>query len=109
MITPEVLKEFKERMHITHSGEDDNLKRLLSFSASYVKSRCGEFDLQAEDEISIRAKELIFERSRFAYNDALEFFEDSFLSDIHSLGFDMAMKEGVTDAPTIQATENGFR
>lgn len=101
MITPEMLKEFKGRMKITHSAEDDNLTRLLSFSASYVKSRCGDYTALDDEEITNRAEELIFERARFAYNDALEYFEDSFLSDIHSLGFAIAAKEGAADAPTV--------
>lgn len=109
MITPDVMEEFKERMHITHNAEDGNLNRLLSFSTSYVKSKCGSFNISGDEEIDTRAKELVFERTRFAYNDALEYFEDSFLSDIHSLGFDIAVKEGENVAAAIQATENRYR
>jgi len=90
MITDELLKEFKERMHITHGSEDDNLKRLLSFSISDLHDKCGHFDV-AENK---RAKELVFERTRYAYNDALEFFDNNFLSQINSLGLTLAAKEG---------------
>lgn len=96
MITPDILEEFKERMHITHYSEDSNISRLLSFSCAYLKQVCGEFDLTNE-----RAKELVFERTRFAYNDALEYFDDSFSSQIHSLGMEIALKEGEYDAPTL--------
>ncbi|WP_112182738.1 phage gp6-like head-tail connector protein [Paraliobacillus zengyii] len=85
-------------MHISHSGEDDNLKRLLSFSYAYVESKCGAFELQGETTIDIRAMELVLERTRYAYNDAVEYFEDNFLSDINSLGIDMIFaEEGDTD------------
>lgn len=86
MITEELLKQFKDRMHIFHEGEDDNLKELLSFSISFVESKIGEFDI----EENLKAKELVFERSRYAYNDAVEYFEDNFLSEIISLSLEMA-------------------
>lgn len=98
-ITLELLQEFKDRMHITHSSEDDNLKRLLSFSYLYIKSKCGYIDIYELSDINQRAKELVFERSRYAYNDALEYFEDNFLSDITSLAIDnLPIEEGDTDA-----------
>lgn len=76
-------------MHISHNGEDSNLEKLLSFSIAYVKSKCGEFDLSGKTNLDTRAIELVLERTRYAYNDAVEYFEDNFLSDINSLGMDM--------------------
>lgn len=96
-ISTNLLDEFKERMHISHSSEDDNLKRLLSFSISAIKSSCGEFDINGEKDTDQRAKELIFERTRYAYNDALEYFDDNFLSQITSLGLSL-IPESDTDA-----------
>lgn len=93
MVTLELLKEFKERMHISHSSEDDNLKRLLSFSIEDLLDKCGQFDVEKEE----RAKELVFERTRYAYNDALEYFNDNFLSQINSLGLSIALKDGEPD------------
>lgn len=90
MVTEKLLKEFKKRIHIYHDGEDSNLKELLSFSISYINSKCGKFKEDSDEEVQKRAKELIFERTRYAYNDALEYFEDNFLSEIFSLGIDMA-------------------
>lgn len=89
MVTEELLKEYKERMRISHN-EDDNLKRLLSFSIAYVKRKCGNFKVDGDSDIDERAIELVFERTRYLYNDAVEFFEDNFLSDITSLGLDIA-------------------
>lgn len=93
MITPELLEELKEDMHITNSGEDKNLKRLLSSSYSSIKNDCGQFDI-SENE---RAKELVFNRVRYAYNDALEYFSDNFQSEITTLSL-MLIPEVKTDA-----------
>ncbi|MFB4471821.1 phage gp6-like head-tail connector protein [Oceanobacillus caeni] len=80
-------------MHISHN-EDSNLRQLLSFSYAYIKSKCGEFDLSGETEIDLLGRELVFERTRYAYNDALEYFNTNFLSDINGLSLDIALKEG---------------
>lgn len=93
MVTDELLKQFKDRMHISHDSEDSNLKQLLSFSISYLKSKCGKFDLAGDKDTDKRAKELVFERTRYAYNDAIEFFEDNFLSEINSLALDLLEDE----------------
>lgn len=97
-VTPEIVKEFKERMHITHDSEDSNLKRLLSFSVKSLQRKCGDFDLSKHEG----AKELVFERTRYAYNDAIEFFEDNFLSEINGLAFDLLPEE--TDETTTTTT-----
>jgi hypothetical protein len=95
IISDELLQEFKERMHISHDIEDANLKRLLSFSVVDLTAKCGPFDLiENENE---KAKELVFERTRYAYNDALEFFDANFLSLITSLGISLALEEIVLD------------
>jgi hypothetical protein len=88
-ISDDILDELKERLHISHSSEDDNLMRLLSFSVQDLQAKCGEFDL----ETNAQAKELVFERVRYAYNDALEFFDDNFLSMITRLGLEIALQE----------------
>lgn len=93
IISDELLQEFKERMHITHDVEDENLKRLLSFSVVDLTQKCGPFDLTTNE----KAKELVFERTRYAYNDALEFFDANFLSLITSLGITLALEEIVLD------------
>jgi len=88
-ITPELIKEFKDRLHITHSAEDDNLSFLLQSSYEDIQQKCGEFDINE----NVRGKELVFERARYAYNDALEYFDDNFLSQINSLSFSILFEE----------------
>jgi hypothetical protein len=95
-ISDDILQELKDRLHISHSSEDENLKRLLSFSITDLLAKCGDFDISVNE----KAKELVFERTRYAYNDALEFFDENFLSMITSLGISIAL-EGVVADETI--------
>ncbi len=78
-------------MHISHN-EDDNLKSLLSSSVIAIKKSCGPFEISGNTDIDIQARELVFERTRYAYNDALEYFKENFLSEITSLGLAIEME-----------------
>ncbi|HDR7797835.1 MULTISPECIES: hypothetical protein [Bacillus] len=88
VISDVIIQEFKERMHLGDE-EDDNLKRILSTSNKALLRVCGDYDLNNDEEF----KELVFERSRYVYNDALEYFDKNFLSQINSLGIDKALEE----------------
>lgn len=99
MITPEILSEFKERMHLG-DDEDQNLERILSASENALLKACGNYDLAVDETF----KELVFERSRYVYNDALEYFNTNFLNQINSLGIDKALDEIVLDSTTTTTT-----
>ncbi|HIE6632279.1 hypothetical protein [Bacillus luti] len=87
-ITTEVLNQFKERMRLG-DDEDENLMRILSVSNKALIKDCGSYDIN-EDETF---KELVFERSRYVYNDALEYFNKNFLTEINSFGIQKALEE----------------
>lgn len=87
-ITPLELIEFKNRMRLEDNDDDENLTRILSASLFALKRECGDYDMTDES-----FKELVFERSRYAYNDALEYFNTNFLSQITSLGVAKALEE----------------
>lgn len=72
-------------MKISHSIEDDALRDILLQSLADVTSKCGIVDITLSDVNNLRAKELVLERSRYVYNDALEFFDTNFLPQINSL------------------------
>jgi len=91
-ITAEILMEFKERMRLG-SYEDDNLRRILSASVVALKKACGDYDISKDEDF----KELVFERSRYVYNDALEYFNDNFLSRITDLNVNKALEEIVLE------------
>lgn len=88
MITPEVLQEFKERMHLGDE-EDENLIRILSASNKSLMRICGDYDINQDEEF----KELVFERARYVYNDALEYFQTNFLTQINDLRIAKALEE----------------
>lgn len=87
-ITDYVLLEFKERMHLG-DHEDDNLRRILSASSIALRKACGDYDINSDEDF----KELVFERSRYVYNDALEFFSTNFISEINNLAIGKALEE----------------
>lgn len=97
-ISPEILQHFKERMHLG-DHEDDNLKRILSASNKALIRSCGAYDINTDETF----KELVFERSRYVYNDALEYFNTNFLSEINSLGVAKAL-EGIVLEDDTDAT-----
>jgi len=87
MVTPEIVEEFKERMHLG-DFEDGNLKRILETSYDDLIEMCGDYTM---DDVAF--KELVFERSRYVYNDALEYFEENFLTRINTLSMRKALNE----------------
>lgn len=93
-ITVELLAEFKERMKLS-DDEDSNLTRILKASIEDLVDKCGRYDVHTSE----RFKELVFERSRYAYNDAIEFFNENFSSQITTLAVSAALiVEGEEDA-----------
>lgn len=80
-ISDDLLKQFKDKLHILHDDEDDNLKRLLSFSYEILCEKCGFFDIDNNEQ----GKSLVFERARYEYNDKLEYFDTNFLGEMSSL------------------------
>ncbi|WEZ09575.1 phage gp6-like head-tail connector protein [Priestia flexa] len=88
-VTDELLQEFKDMMHFTHNSEDSNLHRLLSFSIDAIKRRCGKFDI----DVNLGARELVLQRTRYAYNDAVEYFDKNFSSEIINVQLDIAFNE----------------
>lgn len=90
-ITVELLAEFKERMKLS-DDEDENLTRILSASIEDLIDKCGNYDIQS----SARFKELVFERARYVYNDAIEYFNMNFLTQINSLALSKAFKSSST-------------
>lgn len=72
-----LLKLFKQRMRIGYDTDDENLKAILESSVSAIEKLTGSDDLT---DPAIR--ELVIERSRYVYNDSLEFFYDNFINDL---------------------------
>ncbi|WKT75582.1 hypothetical protein [Lysinibacillus fusiformis] len=90
MITPEIVAQFRGRMHLDEF-EDNNIQSILEASYEDLRAICGDYDLTNN-----RFKELIFERSRYVYNDALEYFHKNFLTQINNLIIAKALEETST-------------
>lgn len=78
-----LLKPFKERMRIFHTGEDNNLSKMLESSESVILSLVG-----SKDYADPRVRELILERARYVYNDQVEFFYQNFQGDLMALSLE---------------------
>lgn len=78
-----LLKSFKERMRIFHNGEDANLSKMLESSESAILSLVG-----SKDSADPRVRELILERTRYVYNDQVEFFYGNFQGDLMALSLE---------------------
>lgn len=91
-ITQEIVEEFMLRMHLDYD-EDGNLERILKASYADLLRICGDYDLTDET-----FKELVFERSRYAYNDALEYFYTNFLTQINNLNLSKALESTEGDS-----------
>jgi hypothetical protein len=98
-ITDDILKEFKERMHLG-DDEDTNLVRILSASEKALLKSCGNYDINTDEVF----KELVLERSRYVYNDALEYFSQNFITEINNLSIGKALEEIVLDTTTTTST-----
>lgn len=96
-----LLKAYKARMHIFHNSEDDNLKDILKSSMNEIKRMTG------SDDISIPGiRNLVLERSRYVYNDAAEYFEDNFQSQIIGVSLVVSEKAGDFDEDNVQASDD---
>lgn len=78
-------------MRIGYDTDDENLKAILESSVSAIEKLTGSDDLT---DPAIR--ELVIERSRYAYNDSLEFFYDNFINDLGTASI-ANLKKAVSD------------
>lgn len=78
----DLLKLLKGNLHIFHDTEDDILRHIISSSIKDIESVGGDMSVFEEE-----TKELVVERSRYVYNDSLEFFYDNFREQLLNLSF----------------------
>lgn len=83
MVTDKLVQDFKDFMVISHN--DERVRDMLLRAITYIKSRTGEFKLDDSDNVSILAKDLVFNRARYDYHESTDLFEDNYLSDINHL------------------------
>ncbi|TDM15703.1 hypothetical protein [Macrococcus bovicus] len=84
-ITTAHVEEFKDDNRISHSSEDKKITRMLEASYADIKSRCGAFEIDS----NALGKDLVYQQTRYRFNDMLEYFYDNFLSEINNLGISL--------------------
>ncbi|MDT2690752.1 phage gp6-like head-tail connector protein [Enterococcus gallinarum] len=80
------IDEYKARFRIFHSSEDADIGEQLESGFSDIKSLIGTFDPSEYK----KGKELVYERTRYLRNEALEYFYDNFQTMIMDASIDLA-------------------
>lgn len=85
MNTQDYIDEYKERFRIFNSSEDESIGKQLESGFADIKSIIGEFDPNVYE----KGKELVYERTRYLRNEALEYFYDNFQMMIMDASIDL--------------------
>ncbi|MBC2048210.1 phage gp6-like head-tail connector protein [Listeria booriae] len=91
-VSDELLQEVKDYLRITwdDTTEDKRLKNIINRVGAYMERVTGtSFAFVEEDE----AKQLLFDGTRYAHNNAFEYFQENFLGQIQSLQFKVAVAD----------------
>ncbi|PEQ02670.1 hypothetical protein [Bacillus toyonensis] len=91
LVSPfDLLDEVKEALAITWNEEDSNIIKLIDLSVYYINDLVGvELDLK----VNLSARELVINRIRYEYNNALDQFETNFEQPLSRLILHAALKE----------------
>lgn len=85
-----LLTDVKSVLRITWTDEDEDLKKLIQRSGTYLNEISGApLDFSKEEQ----PKSLLLERCRYAYNNAAEEFEMNFHHELSRLILMVAIKE----------------
>lgn len=87
-------------MRIFHAADDDNLKSILESSLAAIKRWCGSDDVKKPE-----IRELVIERSRYVFNDSLEFFNENFQSELMAVSLSN-YDEGVGEEDEVPETQS---
>lgn len=91
LVSPfDLLDEVKEALAITWNEEDNNILKLIDRSIYYINDLVGvELDLK----VNLSARELVINRIRYEYNNALDQYENNFEQLLSRLILHAALKE----------------
>lgn len=91
LVSPfDLLDDVKEALAITWDEEDNNILKLIDRSIYYINNLVGvELDLK----VNLSARELVINRIRYEYNNALDQFETNFEKPLSRLILHAALKE----------------
>ncbi len=85
-----MLQEVKEYLKITWDDEDNYIQGIFNRGKDYLNNLTGtELDFEVEGQ----PKALLLDYCRYAYNNALEYFEENFHRELRRLIIQEAVKE----------------
>lgn len=79
------IDEYKSRFRIFHLSEDVDIGKQLESGFADIKSIIGNFNPESYE----KGKELVYERTRYLRNEALEYFYDNFQTMIMDASIDL--------------------
>lgn len=85
-----LLDEVKEEIKVTWDDEDARLQRMIERAKAYLNDLAGA-KLNFEEEGV--PKDLLLARCRYVYNNAAEYFEENFHSEIVRLQYQVGIQE----------------
>ncbi|MDX5910264.1 hypothetical protein SIL10_17915 [Bacillus cereus group sp. BfR-BA-01029] len=89
----DLLEDVKHALAITWTEEDNNIIKLIDRSVYYINGLVGaELDLT----VNLVARELVINRIRYEYNNALDQFESNFSQPLSRLTLQVAIDERKT-------------
>ena len=91
LVSPfDLLDDVKEALAITWDEEDNHIVKLIGSSVYYINDLVGaELNLV----VNLTARELVINRIRYEYNNALDQFEENFYRELSRLILHVALKE----------------
>lgn len=84
------LDEAKHALAITWNEEDKDIERLLNRSVHAINELVG---VELDYDINLSAREIVIERVRYGYNNALDEFENNYRQPLSRLILNVAIDE----------------
>lgn len=92
-----MLDSVKRYLRITWKSEDDDLEKMIERGKAQIERLTG---TSIDFEEDLVAQDLLLDYCRYSYNNALEYFEDNFKSQILALQIHEAIRVGDEDDST---------
>lgn len=93
IISEKMLASFKSYAKVNHTSEDEYLKDLIAKSYANLQSRFGDFDIES----NLVGRDLVFARTRYAYEDLTEYFNDNYRDDLINFGLNNVVGGGINE------------
>lgn len=103
-LSDELLAELKSKLQITWSESDPELTKMIVRGQKYFNELC---DIEFTFEEGSTERELLIERCRYDWNNALDDFETNYHKELSRLILDAALKQFVAEGEDTSGTGTG--